>query len=100
MVGGEKHRGTKRLDFFWSSNQRGHPRLGLIVPKHGATAVARNRMRRRLWEIARRRVLPKLPAIDLVLKPRASAYQAKFRDLAADLERWLQSLTDLRSGPD
>ncbi len=37
--------------------------------------------------------------MDLVIRARASAYRAEFRDLAADLERWLQSLTNRRSGP-
>jgi len=77
---------------FWIPNDLGHPRLGLVVPKYGATAVARNRLRRKLREIARRSVLPELASIDVVLRPRVSAYEAKFRDLAADLERWLQSL--------
>ncbi|UCG88652.1 MAG: ribonuclease P protein component [Gemmatimonadota bacterium] len=92
VVGGGRRRGTQRLDFFWVPNRLGHPRLGLVVPSHGATAVARNRLRRRLREIARRRVLPVLPAIDLIIRARSSAYRAGFRDLAADLERWLQSV--------
>jgi RNase P protein component len=37
--------------------------------------------------------------MDLVIRARAGAYQAEFRDLAADLEGWLQSLTDPSSGP-
>ena len=71
----------------------------MVVPKYGTTAVARNRLRRKLREISRRSVLPELASIDVVLRPRASAYEAEFRDLAADLERWLQSLSDPRSGP-
>ena len=84
---------------FWVDSDLGHPRLGLVVPKHGAKAVARNRLRRKLREIARRSVLPELASMDVVLRTRASAYEAEFRDLAADLERWLQSLSDPRSGP-
>ena len=98
MVGGGRRRGTQRLDFFWVPNQFGHPRLGLVVPNHGATAVARNRLRRRLRELARRRVIPGLVPMDLVIRARASAYRAEFSDLAADLEGWLQSLTDPPSG--
>ncbi|UCD23268.1 MAG: ribonuclease P protein component [Gemmatimonadota bacterium] len=92
------HRGSKRLDVFWVDSDLGHPRLGLVVPKHGAKAVVRNRLRRKLREIARRSVLPELASMDVVLRTRASAYEAEFRDLAADLERWLQSLSDPRSG--
>ena len=83
---------------FWATNGLGHPRLGLVVPKHGETAVARNRLRRKLREIARRRVLPVLGSTDVVLRPRVRAYEAATRDLAADLERWLQLLSDPRSG--
>jgi hypothetical protein len=36
--------------------------------------------------------------MDVVLRARVDAYEAKFRDLAADLERWLQSLSDPLSG--
>ena len=36
------------------TTQAGHPRMGLIVPKFQSTAVARNRLRRRLREIWRR----------------------------------------------
>jgi ribonuclease P protein component len=66
--------------------------LGLIVPRHGATAVARNQLRRRLREIARRSLLPRLPTIDLVVRSRAEAYRAGRRELQADLEQWQCSL--------
>jgi ribonuclease P protein component len=61
--------------------------------------VARNRLRRRLRELVRRRLLPGLASMDLVIRARAGAYRAEFRDLAADLERWLQLLIDRPSGP-
>ena len=38
----------------WTDNTTGHPRMGLIVPKFQSSAVARNRLRRRLREIWRR----------------------------------------------
>jgi ribonuclease P protein component len=89
---------ARRMDIFWRPSRLGHPRLGLVVPRHGGTAVARNRLRRRIWEVARRRILPRIGAIDLVLRPNATAYQAAFPDLATDLEEWLRSLTDSRNG--
>jgi len=64
----------------------------VIVPRHGCTAVARNRLRRQLREIARRRILPSLSALDLVVRSRPSAYAAEFDLLAADLDAWLRSL--------
>ena len=73
------------LDIAWRSNQAGHPRTGTIVPRHQQTAVARNRLRRRLREILRRDVLPGLTAVDLVIRPRRSAYDAVFADLRAEM---------------
>jgi ribonuclease P protein component len=80
------------LDIAWYPNDAGHPRLGLVVPRYGSTAVARNRLRRRLREIARRAVLPVLGPLDLVVKPRPPAYRADFNTLSADLQQWATSL--------
>lgn len=80
------------MDIAWYPNDAGHPRLGLIVPRHGSTAVARNQLRRRLRELARRQVLPTLPALDLVLRSRPDAYRGTFDQLAGDLDAWRHSL--------
>lgn len=85
--------GTPRLDIMWRPNDLGHPRLGLIVPRHGQTVVARNRLRRRLREAARRRILPPLPPLDLVIRARPSAYRSTIRHFHTDLERWARSLS-------
>lgn len=82
-----------RLDLAWRPNDIAHPRLGLVVPRHGRTAVARNRLRRRLRELARRRILRALPSLDVVIRARPPAYTAPFEDLGAELDQWLQSLT-------
>jgi ribonuclease P protein component len=55
--------------------------------------VARNRLRRRLRELVRRRILPDLVPLDLVVRSRAAAYQAAFQKLATDLEQWQRSLS-------
>jgi ribonuclease P protein component len=83
---------TPRIDLYWLSNAFGHPRLAVIVPRYGATAVARNRLRRRLRERARCRVLTQLAALDLVVKARPEAYRAPPGDLAEDLAQWLCSV--------
>lgn len=85
---------TSTVDVTWSPNRVGHPRLALVVPRRGHTAVARNKLRRRLRELGRRRILPRLRPLDVVLRTRARAYTARFADLAADLESWLLSLRD------
>lgn len=88
-----KRRRTPRLDLAWRANDQGHPRFGLVIPRHGATVVARNRLRRRLRELVRRRILRELAPVDLVVRSRAAAYQAEFQKLATDLEEWQRSLT-------
>lgn len=87
-----RRRRTPRLDIAWYANDTGHPRLGVIVARFGGTAVRRNLLRRRLREIARRRILPRLAAVDVVVKSRAGAYDADVGTLANDLEQWLSSL--------
>lgn len=72
----------------WADNTTGHPRMGLIVPKFRATAVARNRLRRRLREAWRREVLAAQGARDLIIRARREAYEAPFRALRAELVVW------------
>ncbi|MCH7874286.1 MAG: ribonuclease P protein component [Gemmatimonadetes bacterium] len=83
---------TPRLEIAWRANQTEHPRLGVIVPRFGQTAVARNRLRRRIRELARRRILPVLPPVDLVIRSRSAAYSATHDALAADIDQWLETL--------
>lgn len=83
-------------------------RVGLIVPKHRQTAVARNRLKRRLRELARTQLLPTDLPTDVVVRARPEAYRAAFDALAADillartqLTRWCASLAgtaDLAAG--
>ncbi len=84
---------TPLIELYWKGNRVGHPRLGLIVPRFQHTVVARNRLRRRLREIARRRILPVLPPIDLVVRSQPKAYQAGWAELESVLERWARSVT-------
>lgn len=78
----------------WADNTVGHPRIGLIVPKFRSTAVARNRLRRRLKEIWRREVAPALPALDVVVRARREAYAAPFASLRAELLGWRGALVE------
>jgi len=72
----------------WTDNLVGHPRMGLIVPKFQSSAVARNRLRRRLREIWRRDIQPHQPASDLVIRARREAYGAAFSRLHLQLLEW------------
>jgi len=87
LRGGRRDRRTT-LEILWAPNHLTHPRLGLVVPKRGHTAVARNRLRRRLKELWRKELRAGLPALDVVLRGRAESYQASFGELRAELLAW------------
>ena len=72
----------------WIDNQSGQPRMGLIVPKFQTSAVARNRLRRRLREIWRRDFQIQQPPGDLVIRARSEAYDASFEELRSQLLAW------------
>jgi ribonuclease P protein component len=65
-----------------------------VVPKHKHTGVERNRVKRRLREILRREVLPRLDAaglnLDVLVRARREAYDAGFAELAGELVRWTE----------
>ena len=73
------------LDVAWRPNAQNHPRIGIIVPRFQFSAVARNRLRRRLREIVRRDALATLPPVDVVVRAKRSAYAAAFAVLRAEL---------------
>jgi ribonuclease P protein component len=76
---------TSHLDLAWRPNPMGHPRVAVVVPRFQFTAVARNRLRRRVKEILRRDALAALPAVDLVVRAKRTAYGASFAVLRADV---------------
>ena len=76
----------------WIDNQSGQPRMGLVVPKFHSSAVARNRLRRRLREIWRQEIQARQPAWDLVIKVRREAYTASFDALRSELLAWRDAM--------
>ena len=80
------------LDIFWTSNETGFPRLGLVVAKAQETGVGRNRLRRRVKEVWRRELQQRLPAWDVVVRTNRKAYAAPFSLLRADLLAWRESV--------
>lgn len=86
-----KRKRTRHLDVFVSTSPVARPRLGVVVPKHRHRIVQRNLLKRRLREIGRLVVLPRLSdagcAVDLLVRARAEAYDAPFDQLRAELER-------------
>ena len=68
----------------------------MIVPKHRHSIVERNRVKRRLREIGRTRVLPRLRerglALDVLVRARREAYGVGFRRLSDELQSMTEEL--------
>jgi ribonuclease P protein component len=62
------------------------------VPKHGQTSVARNRLKRRLRELVRVRVLPQLTLQDVVFRTLPSAYAQNWTMLSREIDALLARL--------
>jgi ribonuclease P protein component len=84
-----KRKKTSHLDVFFLSSGGSLPRLGLVVPKHRQDVVNRNKVKRRLREIGRRDVLPRIRevglGVDLLIRARREAYEASFQGLRREL---------------
>lgn len=92
---GERRRAGP-LDVFWKKNEGTGPRVGVVVPKHRRTIVERNRLRRRIREISRRRMLPGLKgcvcSLDVLIRARPEAYDVGFQALHEALDRFTEVL--------
>ena len=73
--------------------------MGIVVPKHHRQVVNRNRLKRRLREVGRRDILPRLREeglfLDLLIRARREAYEASYRQLRREL---LEVTDELCSG--
>ncbi len=87
---------SSHLDVFTAPAPHDRPRFGTIVPRHGRKVVDRNRLRRRLREIGRREILPRLGRreciVDVLVRSRPRAYDAPFDELRAELLRLTERL--------
>jgi ribonuclease P protein component len=84
-----RKRKTSHLDVFFLSSGEAEPRVGLIVPKHGQCGAGRNRVKRRLREVSRREILPRLRdggvSVDVLVRARKEAYRASYQQLRREL---------------
>ena len=71
--------------------------MGLVVPRFRHSAVDRNRLKRRLRELSRIRLLPAALRADVVLRIRPEAYDASFEALATDVDRAVMQLQRWRA---
>jgi ribonuclease P protein component len=72
---------VRRLD-----SSAGHVRVAIVVPKHGHTAVRRNKLKRQLRELVRQTLLPRSGSYDVLLRARREAYGATFALLRHDVD--------------
>ena len=77
-------------------NRKPGNRLGFTVSKKLGNAVTRNRVRRRLREIARLNAECVKQGYDLILVARSKAVDAQFGKLEADVLRCLDQLSLLK----
>lgn len=91
-----KRKRTRMVDVFLAPSPGPFSRLGLVVPKHGHGIVERNRLKRRLRELGRRRVLPGLraraEAADVLIRARGAAYGASFEELTREVVAAVEAL--------
>ena len=85
-----KRRSSSHFTAFVKANGLPQSRFGFSIKKALGSAVVRNRIRRRLRELARlhRKEIP--AGWDIVIHPKSSVAKAPFETLAADLLRLLK----------
>jgi ribonuclease P protein component len=85
---------TAHLDVFDSASPVAHPRIGVVVPKHRHEIVERNVVKRRIREVLRREVLPRLEAcgcaVDVLVRAKREAYGVPYAELRDELVRWTE----------
>lgn len=100
LAGGRRHP-TRVLDVFVGASPAGRPRLGVVVPRAGRRIVERNRLKRRLREIGRIRVLPTLFRAgrreDVLVRARPLAYEATWAELESELMGVVEGICSRRS---
>lgn len=61
-------------------------RVAVIVGKSGHQIVERNKLRRRIRELARTRLIPSFKGLDLIIRALPGAYAADFRQLGEEID--------------
>tara|TARA_A100001037_G_scaffold60270_1_gene52432 strand:- start:264 stop:671 length:408 start_codon:yes stop_codon:yes gene_type:complete len=87
---------TTALEVLAASSLSDRPRIGIVVPKHGKNSVQRNRVKRRLKEIARTSLLPRLKTshktLDVLIRAKKQAYGRGFSGLSGEAKKTLEKI--------
>jgi ribonuclease P protein component len=86
---------TEHLEVRAIDSLLSHVRVGVVVGKFGHTIIERNKLKRRLRELVRTRLIPLAEATDIVVRSLPVGYQATFDDLKNEIDRitdWLPSV--------
>ena len=83
---------TEHLEVRASDSLLSHARAAIVVGKHRHSIVERNRLRRRLRELVRMKILPAISGVDLVIRSVPSAYDASFDMLRMEIENLAEIL--------
>jgi ribonuclease P protein component len=83
------------LDIRLLDSPTGNSRAAVVVAKYGNTAVDRNTLKRRLRELVRARILPRIGPKDVLVRARRETYAASFDELSAAVD----SIADRLSRP-
>ena len=85
---------TAHLDVFDFASPVAHPRVGVVVPKHRHNSVERNKLKRRIREVLRLEVLPRLVErqldVDVLVRTRREAYAASYEQLNDELTDFVE----------
>ena len=82
------------MDVLVSASPASYSRVGVVVPRYRHSAVARNLVKRRLKEVARQEVLPRLDRagliLDVMIRARREAYDTGFDSYRSELVQWTE----------
>ncbi|MHB1861485.1 MAG: ribonuclease P protein component [Gemmatimonadaceae bacterium] len=76
-----------QLDVRSLASPLGYVRLGLVVPRHGQSAVERNRLKRQLRELGRTLLVHLPVSYDVVIRCRSEVYDLSFDELRDGIHR-------------